>query len=160
MQQTSKYQFKLIEGTDKFLPDPLNQNVQKTENLLAGLEGDLVDGLSQMLAAMGSGGQTCRIATGSYTGTGTHNEDNPRALTFAFFPRLVIISGTDKNGVITCTYPRDRTLNAYGYNGVLYLTWDGGTLSWYGNDSGSEYHLDDEGRVYYYVALGCADPED
>ena len=41
MQHTSKYQFKLIEGTDDFSPAPLNQNAQKTETLLAGMEEDL-----------------------------------------------------------------------------------------------------------------------
>ena len=33
MQQTTKYQFKLIEGSDDFSPQPLNDNVEKVEEL-------------------------------------------------------------------------------------------------------------------------------
>ena len=38
MQQTSKYQFNLVDATDDFSPDPLNQNAEKTETLIAGVE--------------------------------------------------------------------------------------------------------------------------
>ena len=33
MQQTSKYQFKLIEGTDDFSPGPLNDNMEMVDHL-------------------------------------------------------------------------------------------------------------------------------
>ena len=37
MQQTSKYQFNLVEGSDDFSPTPLNQNMEKVEELLSEL---------------------------------------------------------------------------------------------------------------------------
>lgn len=35
MQQTDKYQLNLVEPSDKFLPEPLNENAQKLETALA-----------------------------------------------------------------------------------------------------------------------------
>lgn len=35
MQQTQKYKLNLIEGSDPFLPDGLNQNPKKIEDVLA-----------------------------------------------------------------------------------------------------------------------------
>lgn len=98
MQHTSKYQFKLIEGTDDFSPAPLNQNAQKTETLLAGMEEDLaaledsVDSqLAAVTAALGTGGSNARVTYGSYTGTGTYGSDNPITLNCPFKPLAVVI---------------------------------------------------------------------
>ena len=38
MQQTTKYQFKLIEGSDNFSPQPLNDNVEKIEEELSAID--------------------------------------------------------------------------------------------------------------------------
>ena len=38
MQQTSKYQFNLVEGSDDFSPTPLNQNMEKVEEVLETLD--------------------------------------------------------------------------------------------------------------------------
>ena len=77
MQQTSKYQFNLVEGSDDFSPAPLNQNAQKTEAALVAMEESLTGQIEEMegslasLAAnVGTAGKTARIAWGSYTGTG------------------------------------------------------------------------------------------
>ena len=47
MQQTSKYQFNLVDATDDFSPEPLNQNAQKTETALTEME----ETLAQVAAA-------------------------------------------------------------------------------------------------------------
>ena len=77
MQQTSKYQFNLVDATDDFSPDPLNQNAEKTETLIAGVESDL----AALTTAVGEGGHNCRIAFGSYQGTGTYGAGSPNSLT-------------------------------------------------------------------------------
>ena len=48
MQQTSKYQFNLVDAADDFSPEPLNQNAQKAETLIAGLETDLTEGMEEV----------------------------------------------------------------------------------------------------------------
>ena len=73
MQQTTKYQFKLIEGSDDFSPQPLNDNVEKVEELLADL---------------GSEAAEKGFVVGSYTGTGS-----PLTITLGFKPRFVIVTG-------------------------------------------------------------------
>ena len=61
MQHTSKYQFKLIEGTDDFSPAPLNQNMEKVEEELEGIEESLAEGLAEMRA------EVPMVKLGSYT---------------------------------------------------------------------------------------------
>ena len=72
MQQTSKYQFNLVDTTDDFSPAPLNQNAQKTEAALVAMEESLTGQIEEMegslasLAAnVGTAGKTARIAWGS-----------------------------------------------------------------------------------------------
>ena len=57
MQQTSKYQFKLIEGTDDFSPTPLNDNMEKVEEALEG----------QAAALEAAKGEFPVVRLGSYT---------------------------------------------------------------------------------------------
>ena len=57
MQQTSKYQFKLIEGTDDFSPTPLNDNMEKVEEALD----------TQAAALEAAKGEFPVVRLGSYT---------------------------------------------------------------------------------------------
>ena len=82
MQQTTKYQFKLIEGSDDFSPQPLNDNVEKVEQALTEFEAALetVQDATEVLP----------YVTGSYTGDGSTND---RVITLGFMPKFVIITG-------------------------------------------------------------------
>ena len=62
MQQTSKYQFNLVEGSDDFSPAPLNQNMEKVEEELEGIE--------ESLATVMESVDGHKIAVGSYRGSG------------------------------------------------------------------------------------------
>ena len=57
MQQTTKYQFNLVDATDDFSPDPLNQNMEKVEEALAG----------QAAALEAAKGEFPVVRLGSYT---------------------------------------------------------------------------------------------
>ena len=46
---------------------------------------------ASLAAAIGSGGKTCRIFTGSYTGTGTSGSDAPVELVSGFKPMLLML---------------------------------------------------------------------
>ena len=75
MQQTTKYQFKLIEGSDDFSPQPLNDNVEKVEELISGVEAAYTPDNKPYVA-------------GSYTGNGS-----AVTVTLGFKPSFLVITG-------------------------------------------------------------------
>lgn len=105
-----------------------------------------------------------KIATGSYTGTGTYGASNPNSLTFDFAPKLLLVkmrrsaafyadNGTYNNcllwmpGVTSCTiYGTSAKSNDIVVNG--------NTISWYNNFSAVESQLNTSGQTYDYVAIG------
>ena len=51
--------------------------------------------VAALQTALGSGGKTCRISSGSYAGNGKTGQSNPSSLTFDFTPVLVVIIRKD-----------------------------------------------------------------
>lgn len=101
MQQTDKYQFKLIEGSDHFSWDQINQNVKKTEELFAALP---------------------KLHIQPYTGDG----QTSRTHTFPFKPKLLLfIRGFDSKHAPMPLIPGQEwaTGSDSGYNEMIYLTW-------------------------------------
>ena len=167
MQQTTKYQFNLVDATDDFSPAPLNQNAQKTETLLAGMEEDLaaledsVDSqLAAVTAALGSGGHTARVTYGSYTGTGTYGSDNPITLNCPFKPLAVVIQSHYQNSRTTVYFIRNMTSvisDAYQQY-TMQITWNDQSVSFYSD--GSQFaHFNAIGGTYHYVILGHSEGE-
>ena len=72
MKQTSHFQLNQYEASDRILHGDFNNDNQKID------------------AALAAGGN-CRVAAGSYTGTGTYGQNNPCSLTFDFKPLLVFL---------------------------------------------------------------------
>ena len=86
MQQTQKYKLNLIESSDPFLPDALNANTQKIEDVLIDkMEGPLsaFDGRVTALEAH-------RFFVGTYTGTG----ESPQFVDLGFTPIAVCVCAT------------------------------------------------------------------
>ena len=165
MQHTSKYQFKLIEGTDNFSPAPLNQNAQKTETLLAGMEEDLaaledsVDSqLAAVTAALGSGGHTARIAYGSYTGTGTYGASNPTVFSCDFYPLLVVVEWQNYQYGHPLILARGVTTMPTNFNGYHTVTvaWGNTQVEIYTTVS-ADVQFNMAGEAYHYVILGYSD---
>ena len=103
MQQTTKYKFNLIETSDTFSPDALNANARTAEAQLAALadadaalEQTIASTKSALQAAIGTAGKTCRIAYGSYVGTGYADATYGPSITTDFRP-LVLFVGTADN---------------------------------------------------------------
>ena len=124
-----------------------------------------------------------KIATGSYTGTGTYGADNPCSLTFPFVPKLIMLLGNvgadgsyspslgassggycvhlinvDK---LTTTYQAGLGLANYSrFDAYGKKSSDGKTFSWYYNYTGSRpndginYQCNISGTVYYYAIIG------
>ena len=151
MQQTTKYQFNLVDATDDFSPDPLNQNAQKTEDKFAEVEADLAD----LVTEVGAGGHNCRIAWGNYRGTGKYGESNPNSLSFDFKPILIILAQGHYFGALTRGCSMGRSTLGDG----LYLTWKKNGVSWYTDTTINPAQSQDNksGTTYYYVALGVSE---
>lgn len=154
MQQTTKYQFKLIEGTDDFSPTPLNDNMEAVESQLSALETSLA-GLADNL---GTAGHNCRIATGSYVGTGPVGEDHPTSLTFPFEPVWVLIANDTGNSFSQSLLMRPLTVATSTHNSSrMTVTWSGKTVSWYVQSGQINEGLGQnncQGYTYQYIALG------
>ena len=89
MQQTEKYKLNLIESSDPFLPDGLNANTQKIEDVLAEkMEGPMV-ALDQRVTAL----EAHRVFVGSYIGTGA--DQIPRFVDLGFTPKAVCVGAPD-----------------------------------------------------------------
>ena len=78
MQQTSKYQFKLIEGTDDFSPTPLNDNMEKVEEELS----ELNDTVATLMETVDGH----KMAVGSYQGN-----DGTQTINVGFTPAVVLV---------------------------------------------------------------------
>ena len=165
MQQTSKYQFNLVDTTDDFSPAPLNQNAQKTETLLAGMEEDLaaledsVDSqLAAVTAALGSGGHNARIAWGSYTGTGTYGASAPTVFSCDFYPVLLVAEWENYeyghplvllNGVTVMP-------TVFGSYHAVSVAWTSRQVSIY-STTAADVQFNMEGATYHYMILGYDD---
>lgn len=80
MQQTEKYKLNLIESSDPFLPDALNANTQKIEEVVSGH----LEAMDQRVTVLEGFHFTC----GFYTGTGEVSQ----TISLPFTPRVVIVA--------------------------------------------------------------------
>lgn len=131
--------------------------------------------LQDLVAALGDAGGV-RIATGSYTGTGTYGASNPCSLTFPFVPRLIMLLGYEDtdgtwqpilgyNGgsyhvnevfadMLTTEYKEG--LGFCGYSGSYCKgkrSVDSKTFYWY-SDRSAAYQRNVSGSIYHYMILG------
>ena len=159
MQQTTKYQFNLVDTTDDFSPAPLNQNMEKVEEELEGIEESLENVVAETEAATQfiAGSGNCRIAVGSYTGTGTYGASNPTSLSVGFYPVLVLVGSVGyigyRNWPMTLFRPSPKGSPETASSEALFVIWTDTGVSWY-----SEYGVGDQantnGEIYYYCVIG------
>ena len=100
MQQTSKYQFNLIETGDTFSPDPLNQNMEKVESALDAARAESAASVSGESASRAAGDaalnqrvqvlEARKIVAGYVEGAGTVN--------LGFTPIAVMAQGSGGGG--------------------------------------------------------------
>ena len=140
MQQTSKYQFNLVEGSDDFSPTPLNQNMEKVEEALGDME-DAVDGVMEAAYTP----ENKPFVVGSYTG----NLANTK-FTLGFRPSLVMIgrpcSGNDQDNALS-------TCNVFQGDGIAnVLTFDNDGFTVIGNVY-TYPHINWRGYQYIYIAF-------
>lgn len=91
-----------------------------------------------------------KIATGSYTGTGTYGESNPNSLTFDFVPKFVIIEGRATWCYGGVFWVMDTSTGASNHTCPASL--NDKTLTWYSYED--DRQLNASGTKYNYVAIG------
>lgn len=106
---------------------------------------------------LGQLGDKVRIATGSYTGTGTYGSSNPNSLTFSFPPEFLVVSPNQEpyRLFLVRGMTKSNTSPTGGSDGNVAVAWDGSTVSWYGDSTGDAYlQLNRRGTPYFYFAIG------
>lgn len=94
-----------------------------------------------------------KIATGSYTGTGTYGADNPNTLTLPFEPKVLIVSAMMDAQTGHTAWIYGDSSGAVNSSYAVILSWDNNTVSWYSPNSAS-YQLNGNALSYQYVAIG------
>lgn len=120
--------------------------------------GEAVAALSKNL---GAAGHNCRIAFGSYTGTGTTGSDNPNVLNFDFYPVLLVVASATRANSSNRPhfFLRPRTVANSPYAGTsepvaIKVTWADDGISWYVTSGKETHQLNTGGAIYYYTVLG------
>lgn len=115
-------------------------------------------------AAIGSGGKTCRIFTGSYTGTGTSGIDAPVELVSGFKPMLLMLVHGDLSFFRIRRGEgkyKEQEFTSSGGSSRFYITWEDTKVSWYStatpSAAGAEGQANTTGETYYYLLLGFSE---
>lgn len=87
MQQTERYKLNLIESSDPFLPNGLNQNTQKVEEVLAAQEAASDQKLAEVAGRV-TALEAHRFIIGSYHGDGA----NIRFVPLGFTPSVIFVT--------------------------------------------------------------------
>ena len=121
---------------------------------------------------MGQLGDKARIATGSYTGTGTYGSSNPNSLTFEFEPKFIWLYGQMYNerwghlnynlgyctvvatDTLTTQFVGNRGFYQVGDYNTMYAkkSADGKNVQWYVTQN-AEGQYNAIGYTYYYLAI-------
>ncbi len=147
---TQHYALNQWARNDQILMDDFNADNAKLD---AALQAE-ANARTALETALGSGGNNCRIATGSYVGTGTYGPSNRNSLQFDFTPALVLVlDGAAPN---TNSHMLRGAAKAWGYNGTIDLEWSAHGVAWSCPRSGgdADRQLNRQGATYYYLALG------
>ena len=136
-----------------------NYNLPQWEDTDRVTRTDVNAAMSTIDAAIAGVGN-CRVAYGTYTGTGTFGNSSPNTLTFDFEPKLVIVQSinsatfTPGSDYILSILFLMRGVRLYycGDNSSNYISWSGNSVSWYGGTAVGQ--LNKNGFNYIYVAIG------
>lgn len=115
--------------------------------------------------SLGQLGDKVRMATGSYTGTGTYGSSNPNSLTFEFEPKVFAIYKAGSYALNMFIFPVSESLislyttppsmSGANQNNLIFsqFSHDSKTLKWYSTDNYG-YQCNRSGTIYSYIALG------
>lgn len=142
MEQTGKYGLSQWDAEDRILREDFNADNTKIETALANAGN-------------------CKIAMGSYVGTGTFGANNPNTLTFDFQPLMVLVdvSTAATYNSIPLHYiflrPSEKGFSK-GSGDLLEVTWNLHGISWYSvnTTNGVKHQFNNANQTYHYIAIG------
>ena len=164
MKKTDNYSLPQWEKQDFIKMEDFNDAFGNIEQALKANADATATGLNAEIAALsknlGAAGHNCRIAFGSYTGTGSTGAVNPNTLQFDFYPVLVLVApvkpdGYTKNPMVLT---RGRSVAATYPDGAskweLTVSWTDSSVSWYSSENDTGYQHNRSGSAYLYAMLG------
>lgn len=160
MLKTTHYQLNQWEPTDKLSRTDFNADNAAIDAAIKAVETAVGNKAEQsavtaLTAALGSGGQTARIAYGTYTGTGTYGADNPNSLSFDFCP-VMVVCYAGSYALWPTIFMRGATSASGGdaKDPISFtLSWASNAVTWYEANSAAK-QLNTGGTTYYYMVLG------
>lgn len=143
MQHTETYNLNLIETSDTFSPDPLNQNAQALENAVEAARAE-AQAADSALDARLKVFEAKRFKMGTYKGAGAGTE-YPLTVNVGFTPTMVFASTFDgtSGGILYSGY------NPSGYQ-VAKIVSNGFHIVGFAQGSSYMNSL----NLYFYIALG------
>ena len=139
--------------------------IQANEAAISDLDDNKADitEITRLEGLLGSGGNNCRVAFGSYVGNGAKGVNNPNSLTFEFTPVLVVVTPKNEQAYQSPAV-MIRGANTTGEHNLYYhyydnLTWQNKVVSWYSPSNDAAAQLNTSGAEYCYVALGYSQQE-
>ena len=168
MKKTANYQLPQWEQDDFIRMNDFNAMTQALDaalksgaNALSSEQTVRARAVSALTAALGTTGQNCRIAYGTYTGTGTVGSANPTSLTLPFNPMIVLIRAVSASASLYTTVLLRGCTGAMAVCGDMYgmlVQWGEKSVSWYTIETDYAAWQDNlSGVTYAYVALGAPD---
>jgi hypothetical protein len=144
---TPNYALNQWERDDRILMDDFNADNAKIDAAIRAEADARAAGDATLRTALNAKGN-CQIWVTTYKGTGMHGKDSPNSITFPWMPSIVFV--VEKNMAVFI--PGVRQVNPHGnVLGVLEVTWDGTTLSWYSITGASEQF--NSGKSYSVIAF-------
>ena len=170
MKRTTNYSLPTWEKSDFIQMSDFNDLTQKTDAALkanADAAGSKADGaatnaaLTNLAKNLGTAEHNCRIAVGSYTGTGTYGQNNAVSIACDFYPVLLVVASATRANSSNRPhfFLRPRTVANSPYAGTsepvaIKVTWADDGISWYVTSGKETHQLNTGGTVYYYTVLG------
>ena len=170
MDKTANYNLPQWVGTDPIRMKPFNDAFDGIDKALKAnadaaqaLQSGKADAqtVSALAKNLGAAGHNCRIAWGSYTGTGSAGASHPTGVTCPFYPVIVFVAPANEASVTNnpSVFVRPNASGTSSPEGTtstfLRVTWSDSSVSWYepggtkglGQFNGSSY-------TYLYAVIG------
>ena len=146
---TTNYQLNQWEAGDQVLRTEFNQDNQKIDAALAGLDSR-AGALESILDGIGN----CQIYHTTYVGTGGNGQGSPNTFTFPHKPMAVFVAGTSYHLLM---FRGSSTTIGLQHGSSLIssqVNWTENGVSWYnGNSYGNGPQCNERGQTYQLVAL-------
>ncbi len=148
MNRTTNYKLCQWEETDRVQRTDFNEDNVKIDAAIKAEADARTAGIAAVNAVLAQRGN-CQIVTGQYIGDGQCGQSRPNSLTFSHPPVLVLVS--EYNTLVMAGGGSHGYVLQNGTSEMIYTTWSGNTVSWYGDYASRQ--MNDSKKVYHYAAF-------